>query len=241
MAVYMIRAGLAGDVKIGVAKDPLKRLGTLQTSSAAMLRLIRVLQGDAGVEKALHRRFSSGRKAGEWFAFVPEMLTEDLGHPDLPIPVAKRGERFDDTPRGRRRALHHDIIHALGGADMIARRIGVAPWVVVLADGISPWFLSAVALMMRDAGYRHVTGALLLELKNAEHEQAENERQEARDRVAARDAADADSRTAHAESLWILKNGVGAAWWELRPENRPPLAANDDDAANTPTAAGNAA
>jgi hypothetical protein len=234
MAVYLIRAGVAGDVKIGLASDPLKRLRSLQTSNTAKLRLMRVLEGGVDVEKALHARFSHLRKAGEWFAFAPGMLAKDIGFPDLPIPTGKRST-FQDTPHGRQRVIHEDIVMSLGGADAIGRRLGVAPWAVVGWDGIAPRYFSAVALMMRDAGYCHVTVGILLDAQDEVLEQNAQDAAEQAKRAAAQISAWQDDSNAKAEVAWVLKNGRDAAWWALRPENVP------DDADSAPEALEDAA
>lgn len=90
MAVYMIQAVDGGPVKIGLASLPTHRLSALQTSSAAKLKLLRLLDGGGDAEYDLHNRFAHLRIRGEWFTFVPEMLTDDLGYTDLPLPRASR-------------------------------------------------------------------------------------------------------------------------------------------------------
>lgn len=66
--VYVLRAGKRNPIKIGVAKNPKRRVATLQTGNAATLRLLLVLPGGERLEKALHERFKAARMAnGEWF------------------------------------------------------------------------------------------------------------------------------------------------------------------------------
>lgn len=121
MAVYFIRAGTDGPVKIGLATDPLRRLGALQTAHSELLRLIRVLDGGATVEKALHARFAALRMSGEWFGFASEMIANDLGFADLPLPVAKRTQsaRYD-APLAR-------VLKAAGGPTKVAVYLGLVP------------------------------------------------------------------------------------------------------------------
>lgn len=129
MPVYFMQAGPFGDVKIGVAKDPLARMRQLQTSVAHKLRIIRVLEGDRAEEKALHDRFGALRKAGEWFAFSKEMQA-DLGIPDLPIPKTRRQWDWPDTAVGRFRTCTCDLFDFIGGDEEFAKALGVAPWFV---------------------------------------------------------------------------------------------------------------
>ncbi len=91
MSVYMVRAGHIGDVKIGLATNVVTRVKQNLTSIPHKLRLVRVLDGGRAEEVALHRRFASLRKAGEWFRPNDEMLKGDVGLPDLLIsPLSKR-------------------------------------------------------------------------------------------------------------------------------------------------------
>lgn len=48
-----------GPVKIGVAKDPIKRLRSMQTGNPRRLRVERVLIGDMAIEKLLHEMWES--------------------------------------------------------------------------------------------------------------------------------------------------------------------------------------
>lgn len=79
MAVYFIRAGESGPVKIGVATDVGARLKELQCGNHLELTLLRTLEGDRATEAALHRRYERLRSRGEWFAFVPDMLVVEPG------------------------------------------------------------------------------------------------------------------------------------------------------------------
>lgn len=63
--VYFVATGT--EVKIGVAKDPLARMATLQIGSAATLRLLGSMFGGADLERVLHRRFAQYRIRGEWY------------------------------------------------------------------------------------------------------------------------------------------------------------------------------
>lgn len=67
-SVYLIR-GNDGRYKIGVAKNPEKRIRQLQTGNYDPLELITSYQSDNAnkIEKSLHRYYSYGKMIGEWF------------------------------------------------------------------------------------------------------------------------------------------------------------------------------
>jgi hypothetical protein len=75
MATYIVRAGENGPVKIGWADDVPSRLATLQTGHYETLTVIREVDTWWQSEAEFHRRFASHRLRGEWFTFVPEMLS----------------------------------------------------------------------------------------------------------------------------------------------------------------------
>ena len=75
MAVYFIRAGESGPVKIGKADDVMERLAGLQCGNPEPLRLIRTLDGGQFEEYWLHRHYRPLRLRGEWFTFCASMLT----------------------------------------------------------------------------------------------------------------------------------------------------------------------
>ncbi len=78
MTVYMARAGTDGPVKIGVAKDVLRRLKSMNVSSPHDLTLLRTFDGSHLIEKWLHERFAQYRLKGEWFRFTPEMMSVEI-------------------------------------------------------------------------------------------------------------------------------------------------------------------
>lgn len=117
--VYFIQAGKDGPVKIGWAKDPIKRMKELQCASAATLRLLAAERGGRDLEAAFHRVFAVVRIGGEWFApsslvlahcgaacfdypmhdFCPELG----GRPDWKAEVPSKRDLADElcAPRGR--------------------------------------------------------------------------------------------------------------------------------------------
>lgn len=62
---YLVMADGSHLVKIGIAKDPRRRLQVLQTGQPMDLYLMWSVEGD--YEHALHERFAKYRHRGEWF------------------------------------------------------------------------------------------------------------------------------------------------------------------------------
>ena len=75
MSVYFIRAGSEGPVKIGVAEDVQKRVAIIQTHCPVPLEILRTVTGGRLTERWFHQLFTQQHSHGEWFHFVPEMLT----------------------------------------------------------------------------------------------------------------------------------------------------------------------
>ncbi len=117
MAVYLIRCGEDGPVKIGFAADPEERLRDLQCAHHETLHLIRTWDGNRTEEAKLHRHFSRLRIRNEWFRFDEAMLSIEIGAEDLES--QKRPRKYD---AGLEKALK-----AAGGPIALARRIGVVP------------------------------------------------------------------------------------------------------------------
>lgn len=72
--IYAIRAGDAGPIKFGVAKEPLKRLATLQTGNPVQLKLLVAVDVHEENERLIHRYLRAERERGEWFAPTPKTL-----------------------------------------------------------------------------------------------------------------------------------------------------------------------
>jgi hypothetical protein len=72
--IYFIKNVVNGQIKIGFADSPNKRLADLQTGSTDKLVLIRSIDGDKATEAALHERFAVHRLQGEWFTPADEIL-----------------------------------------------------------------------------------------------------------------------------------------------------------------------
>jgi Meiotically Up-regulated Gene 113 (MUG113) protein len=70
--IYFISNGEL--VKIGRAIDVLKRLQSMQTSSAEPLTVLATFIGNVELEHLIHRRFASDRLKGEWFNATPDLM-----------------------------------------------------------------------------------------------------------------------------------------------------------------------
>jgi len=87
--VYFLQSGER--IKIGLARDPIRRLRTLQTGNATELKLLAVVAGDGSLERAIHAKFESARVSGEWFVRCGDL--EEF------IERAQRCESINFNPR----------------------------------------------------------------------------------------------------------------------------------------------
>lgn len=67
--VYFIATKDKSLVKIGVSRDPYRRLKTLQTGNPVELEMLHIELGSYRREKELHEMFANLRTNGEWFEF----------------------------------------------------------------------------------------------------------------------------------------------------------------------------
>jgi len=74
--IYMIRAGVHGPVKIGFSDDVVLRMVKMQADNHERLVLLRMFEGGALDEAALHMRFADNHLHGEWFGFTRAMLAD---------------------------------------------------------------------------------------------------------------------------------------------------------------------
>lgn len=65
--VYFVQAREGGPVKIGLAVDPLARLGELQCGNPAELEIAEVILGSKDTEESQHHHWREARLRGEWF------------------------------------------------------------------------------------------------------------------------------------------------------------------------------
>ena len=93
MAVYFIRIGDDGPVKIGFAKDVESRRKALQVAHPSRMNVIRTIDGDMAAENWLHDRFLDEHLEGDWFRFHAEMVTVQLPEPLPPSRRRKWGRK----------------------------------------------------------------------------------------------------------------------------------------------------
>ena len=119
MAVYCIRVGEHGPVKLGKADDPQKRRAELQVAHWEELHILRVWEGGEAEEASLHLRFLDQRLRGDWFTFSRAMLG-DVGLVEIPMgapkpvwaPAAATRDEFGEQAQG---ALLNEIEAFLRG------------------------------------------------------------------------------------------------------------------------------
>jgi hypothetical protein len=70
-SVYFAQCG--DRIKIGLSSQVPERLSQLRTGAGAPVALIASVEGDASVERALHRKLRKHRLDGEWFADCPDV------------------------------------------------------------------------------------------------------------------------------------------------------------------------
>lgn len=118
-AVYFIRCGTEGPIKIGKAKNVAHRRNLLQIGCPDELHILGTL--DHHSEADLHVRFAHSRRRGEWFDATPELLAFIAA--EATIPTAPTIAPVDmDSPRS--------IIRTLGGITATARLLDLAPTTV---------------------------------------------------------------------------------------------------------------
>ncbi len=74
MPAYFIRAGEAGPVKIGKAKNPPRRMATFQTAHYEQLTLVRTVPGYTAEEAWLRQHYRHLHIRGEWHHWCESML-----------------------------------------------------------------------------------------------------------------------------------------------------------------------
>lgn len=218
MAVYFIRQGVTGSVKIGCSNDVAKRAVSLQVGQRRKLLVMRLLEGSFPEERSLHRRFKDHALGGEWFSFRDEMLG-DLGLPDLAIPkigAAWRSRNWPDDHRSYEVEMHKDALMIVGGAEELARRCGVAPWVVCSGVGVAKEWWGALILLMAECGVREIT-----------HEKLSAARKATKDDYAAWEAEQAAKRVEERrlwdiaqEAKWIKDHPGSHPWWSVDEANK---------------------
>lgn len=105
-------------VKIGWAKDPIKRLATLQTGNARHLVIRQLVHGGAALERRWHQRWATGRLSGEWFDPGYAEVILNMADAMAECQIAEEDIDFvflDSLPPRRRRA--YGLVHGFDWAN----------------------------------------------------------------------------------------------------------------------------
>jgi len=77
--IYIIKNTKTNNIKIGISKNPAKRVLALQTGNESLLVLEHIVENDTiwkdkQVESMIHHKLGANRKKGEWFQCSSELL-----------------------------------------------------------------------------------------------------------------------------------------------------------------------
>lgn len=86
-SVYFIRCKATGFVKIGISRNPWKRLSKMQSDCPGELEILGCEPGGVVRECELHLRFAAERVRGEWFRASSDLLAYARS---LPVPASPR-------------------------------------------------------------------------------------------------------------------------------------------------------
>lgn len=75
-SVYFIRQGALGPIKIGHTNNIKRRLMNLQPGNPHPLRVLVLVPGSRGDERAYHEKYRHLRVGGEWFTPSTQLLAE---------------------------------------------------------------------------------------------------------------------------------------------------------------------
>lgn len=113
MFVYFIQQGSDGPIKIGLAANPEKRLGTLQSGNPDRLYVRAIIRTaePKKLEIDLHGLFRQHRVGGEWFQPTAELLAymEEHGESKEQLAEAVRRRRTVEDA-----ACDREVLAALG-------------------------------------------------------------------------------------------------------------------------------
>lgn len=124
-----------GRIKIGRAKDPYKRLRTLQTGHADELEMLAVITGRGYEEKVWHWAFCDSEIKGEWFQFTDELDWAiacamegkpwwDHLTPPASFPLSEDPEEHDDDFVDWQIGVHIAVVGAAEKAGLSPRQAG---------------------------------------------------------------------------------------------------------------------
>lgn len=73
--VYFLQRGETGPIKIGISKNPKKRITAIQGLCAEPVEVLLLLSVDSRQkEREIHEKFKHLRLKGEWFEPAPDLL-----------------------------------------------------------------------------------------------------------------------------------------------------------------------
>lgn len=100
--IYYIRVGVDGPIKIGLARDPMRRMRHLQSANPYPLHLLAVEPGTAEDEEQIHRAFMDARLRGEWFRPTEAVL-------DHVRCITGEGDSKPEAARRRAVVIHEPV------------------------------------------------------------------------------------------------------------------------------------
>jgi hypothetical protein len=80
-------------IKIGISRHVVERLSAIRTAAGEPIDLIATVEGNAAVEKALHKKLRPYHLDGEWFRDCPEVraaIQNSVNNFTTAVPVPKR-------------------------------------------------------------------------------------------------------------------------------------------------------
>jgi hypothetical protein len=122
--VYFIATESGSAVKVGAARDPKKRLSSLQTGNHERLHLLRTIHFDdpEGAEADYHRSLAAARIRGEWFE--SEAILDFLGRDDFPFLERRLGNVCGLGPAILREVLEESEAKRSGLESALSRARG---------------------------------------------------------------------------------------------------------------------
>lgn len=100
--IYLIVDENKNFCKIGFTEKEIEsRLSMLQTGNPLKLFILSLIDGTSTTEREFHNRFRNLHKRGEWFLFMPEILTYFLEFPQLEIPTLTTRFKIKDVKKSK--------------------------------------------------------------------------------------------------------------------------------------------
>jgi hypothetical protein len=103
--LYFILNPMVGIIKIGIARDVMQRLNSLEMGGGVSLELLRVVPGAEHYERDLHLALDAYRLRGEWFAPSEEMMALIDGDEPIASFLARVADRIAGIVAVKRAAV----------------------------------------------------------------------------------------------------------------------------------------